>query len=149
MPIGDDIQQKEFRDSHQKAMINLMYTSTWLNERMRVFLAPTDLTPQQFNVLRILRGAQPEPLSTLQIRERMIDKMSDTSRIVDRLVKKGFVEKSTCKQDKRLVDIFISQQGLNLLKTMDEQELQFPSHLSALSPEEAEHLSFLLDKIRD
>ena len=84
MGIEKDINQQKFRNEFQKASINLIYTFNWVSEKMKVFFENQDITSQQFNILRILRGAH-KPLSTLQIRERMLDKMSDTSRIVDRL----------------------------------------------------------------
>lgn len=108
-----------------------------------------DLTKQQFNVLRILRGSYPDPLSTLQIRERMLDKMSDTSRIVDRLVKKEYLSKQTCPNDKRLVDVVINEAGLEKLKSIDAKEHLIEESLQNLSETEAETLSILLDKLRD
>jgi DNA-binding MarR family transcriptional regulator len=93
MGIDKDIKQAKFRNEYQKASINLIYTFGWLNTKTKEFLAAEDITPQQFNILRILRGSYPQPLSTLQIRERMLDKMSDSSRIVDRLIDKGLVKK--------------------------------------------------------
>src|SRR3954471_18580665 len=104
MGIEKDIHQKKFRNAYQKSVINLIYTYNWMNEKSKAILDRGDITAQQFNILRILRGAG-EPLSTLQIRQRMLDKMSDTSRIVDRMVKKGLVKKGICKSDKRLVDV--------------------------------------------
>ena len=149
MGISEEIQQPKFSSEQQKAAINLIYTSNWLNEKMRCYLSSEDLTPQQFNVLRILRGSLPEPLSTLQIRERMLDKMSDTSRIVDRLIKKGLVQKRTCKMDKRLVDIVISEEGLALLKRLDATSDKLNNHMQGLTDEEATILSDLLDKARE
>lgn len=149
MGISEEIQQTKFSSEQQKAAINLIYTSNWLNEKMRSYLSSEDLTPQQFNVLRILRGSLPEPLSTLQIRERMLDKMSDTSRIVDRLIKKGLVQKRTCKMDKRLVDIVISEEGLALLKRLDATSDKLNNHMQGLTDEEATILSDLLDKARE
>lgn len=149
MGISEDIKQEKFINNHQKAAINLLYTSNWLSEKVRGFLCGEDLTPQQFNVLRILRGSHPQPLSTLQIRERMLDKMSDTSRIVDRLIKKDLVQKNTCEADKRLVDINITDCGLELLSKLDKESNQLHGQLRALNDEEAETLSDLLDKIRD
>ncbi|HEY0039943.1 MAG TPA: MarR family transcriptional regulator, partial [Flavisolibacter sp.] len=96
-------------------MINLLFTYGWAIEKIKDFVAKEDITHQQYNILRILRGAHPKPLSTLQIRERMLDKMSDTSRIVDRLVLKDLVEKRTCSKDKRLVDVTITEKGQALL----------------------------------
>lgn len=149
MSISEEIKQSKFTSERQKAAINLIYTSNWLSEKLRTFLCNDDLTPQQFNVLRILRGSHPEPLSTLQIRERMLDKMSDTSRIVDRLVKKDLVKKRTCKADKRLVDIVITECGLNLLAKLDGNSDQIDNHFHGISEQEAEILSNLLDKVRD
>jgi DNA-binding MarR family transcriptional regulator len=111
-------------------------------------LQEEDITHQQYNILRILRGSK-KPLSTLQIRERMLDKMSDTSRIVERLVKKNLVEKKVCDTDKRLVDVSISQNGLDVLKRLDEKNGELDAILDNLSPKEAEVLSDLLDKMRD
>src|SRR6476619_8184088 len=118
MSIEKDISQRKFATEYQKAMVNLIYTHNWLMERMKLFFEKADLTQQQFNILRILRGAG-QPLSTLQIRQRMLDKMSDTSRIVDRLIKKGLVKKVVCKSDKRLVDVTIAEKGKKLLASMD------------------------------
>ena len=95
MGIEKDISQAKFSNEYQKATINLIYTFNWMNEQIKNMLDQYDITPQQFNILRILRGAG-KPLSTLQIRQRMLDKMSDTSRIVDRLIKKGLVKKVVC-----------------------------------------------------
>src|SRR3982750_3568921 len=119
MSIDQDILQSKFRNEHQKAIVNLLYTYNWVTEKSKEFFATEDITPQQFNILRILRGSFPDPLSTLQIRERMLDKMSDTSRIVDRLIAKGLVKKGTCKADRRLVDITITDKGKKLLEKID------------------------------
>src|SRR5580692_11323667 len=113
MTIENEIKQPKFRNEHQKAAINLIYTYNWANEQMKKILDRYDITSQQFNILRILRGAH-GPLSTLQIRERMLDKMSDSSRIVDRLIKKGLVKKNICKTDRRLVDVIITKKGKKL-----------------------------------
>ncbi|MFL9482047.1 MarR family winged helix-turn-helix transcriptional regulator [Chitinophagaceae bacterium LWZ2-11] len=149
MGIGKDIQQNKFRNEYQKAAINLIFSSGFLQERIKDFLEPFDITEQQFNILRILRGNNCCPLSTLQIRERMLDKMSDTSRMVDRLIKKELVEKKPCSADKRLVDVTISTKGLELLATIDEKEEEFDSFLNNLTLEEAHTLNNLLDKMRE
>lgn len=148
MGIQEDIKQSKFRNAYQKAFINIIYTNNWLQQRVRDILKNEDLTNQQFNVLRILRGAYPDPISTLQIRNRMLDKMSDSSRIVDRLVKKGLAEKKPCADDKRLVDVIITDQGLQTLANIDEKESHIDDSLGSLSVEEAEELSRLLDKVR-
>lgn len=146
--IKEEIKQSQFRSAYQMAFINILYTNNWLEEKVRDMLKGEELTKQQFNVLRILRGSHPEPLSTLQIRERMLDKMSDSSRIVDRLVKKDFVAKRICPSDKRLVDVSISEAGLQKLEEIDKKEMMIDESLAGISPEEAETLSMLLDKLR-
>ena len=148
MGLEKEINQNRFRNEWQKAMINLIYTHNWMTERFKSVLDRFDLTAQQFNILRILRGAA-EPLSTLQIRERMLDKMSDTSRIVDRLILKNLVKKSTCNHDKRLVDVVITDSGRALLDKIDELNNEIDSIISGLSPEEAAELNRLLDKLRE
>jgi DNA-binding MarR family transcriptional regulator len=147
MSLESDIQQTRFRNEYQKTVINLIYTYNWVSEQNKKFFEREDITSQQFNILRILRGAG-KPLSTLQIRQRMLDKMSDTSRIVDRLVKKGLVKKVVCKSDRRLVDVSISDTGLELLEKLDLTSDEMDSVINKLSKEEAETLNELLDKIR-
>ena len=99
MGIENDINQRKFRSEYQKAIVNLIYTYNWTTERLKNIFDKEEVTMQQFNILRILRGSE-KPLSTLQIRERMLDKMSDTSRSVDRLVIKGLVKKEVCASDR-------------------------------------------------
>jgi DNA-binding MarR family transcriptional regulator len=147
MGIEKDIQQQSFRNEYQKAAVNIIFSAGWLNERIKSLLETEDITSQQYNILRILRGSK-TPLSTLQIRERMLDKMSDTSRIVERLQKKGLVEKKVCPADKRLVDIVISKKGLSLLEKLDRRNSELDDLLKSLTPEEAKILNGLLDKMR-
>ena len=148
MGIDKDIQQATFRNVYQKASINLIYTVGWMRDKTRAIFEEEDITPQQFNILRILRGSFPKPLSTLQIRERMLEKMSDTSRIVDRLIAKGLVKKITCKNDRRLVDVIISDKGKKLLEKLDLRQQEMDGVLGNLSENDANILSDLLDKIR-
>ena len=148
MSLENDIQQSKFRNEYQKAVINLIYTFNWLSEKNKQFFEKADITSQQFNILRILRGAG-VPLSTLQIRQRMLDKMSDTSRIVDRLVKKDLVKKVICKTDRRLVDVTISEKGLSLLKELDGYNDELDSIVGNISEGEAKTLNELLDKMRN
>jgi DNA-binding MarR family transcriptional regulator len=147
MGIEKDIQQESFRNEFQKMGINLMYTANWLNERIGRFLMQEDITQQQYNILRILRGSE-VPLSTLQIRERMLDKMSDTSRIVDRLIVKELVEKAACKFDKRLVDITLTEKGLQLVNRLDQYNDQIDAILKGVTESEAKTINQILDKLR-
>lgn len=149
MGIQEDIKQKRaFRNEHQKAVVNILFTYGWLQEKIRLSMEPFDITMQQYNVLRILRGSHPDPISTQEIRRRMLDKMSDVSRIVDRLIIKKLVEKRVCDTDKRLVDVTISDAGLTLLSKMEVYEQQMDSIIEAISEHEAADLNRLLDKMR-
>ncbi len=148
MSIDKEINQKYFSNEFQKSTINLIYTYNWINEKMKEILDKFQITSQQFNILRILRGAG-EPLSTLQIRQRMLDKMSDTSRIVDRMIIKGLVKKVVRITDKRLVDVTLAEKGERLLEKMDEFQDEMDCILKNLSEEEARTLNRLLDKIRN
>ncbi len=148
MSIEKDINSNKFRNGYHKALINIVFTSNWVMERNKGFFERADITPQQFNILRILRGAN-APLSTLQIRQRMLDKMSDTSRIVDRLIKKELVQKVVCTHDKRLVDVTITQKGLELLSHLDQYNDEIESALKGLNEAEIDQLNQLLDKIRE
>lgn len=148
MGIEKDIQQQAFRNEYQKATVNIFYSANWLQEKIRIFFDAEDITPQQYNILRILRGSK-QPLSTLQIRERMLDKMSDTSRIVERLLKKGLVEKKICPSDKRMVDVVISRKGAALLEKLDRRNDEMDNLIRRLSIEEAKTLNILLDKMRN
>jgi MarR family transcriptional regulator, 2-MHQ and catechol-resistance regulon repressor len=149
MGIQQDIKQSKFRNEHQKATINILYTSSWLTEQMRSFLEEYDLTHQQYNVMRILRGSFPEPISTLEIRNRMLDKMSDASRIVDRLVAKGLAEKRGCQIDKRKVDVLISEKGKKLMKEMDAKTNEMDEIAANITEAEAKTLNKILDKLRE
>jgi len=148
MTLEKEINQRKFRNEHQKSAINIIYTYNWLTEKINKIFDEWGITSQQFNILRILRGAG-KPLSTLQIRQRMLDKMSDTSRIVDRLVIKGLVKKATCKTDRRLVDVTITERGRKLLEKIDAYDEQMDGILMNLTEAEAKTLNELLDKVRN
>lgn len=150
MGLEEDIKQdKGFKNERQKAILNIIYTEGWLRNRLAETLKPHDLTSQQYNVLRILRGSKPKPLSTSCIRSRMIDKMSDASRIVDRLDKKKLVRKKACATDKRLVDVFITKEGLKLLEKIDGPVDDMHKMFDTITVEEAETLNRILDKLRN
>ena len=148
MSINTDIRQKTFTSPRQKALINILYTYGWTLKKLKKIFFAYGLTHQQFNILRILRGSHPKPLSTLQIRGRMLDKMSDTSRIVDRLIIKGLVQKTTSLNDKRFVDVTITEEGQALLHQIDHETDIVLTAMGNVSEEEAAELSYLLDKVR-
>lgn len=148
MRIDDEIQSTNFEDNYHKAVININYTQGWLSNTFRCKFEKFNLTEQQFNILRILRGQYPKPATVNLLKERMIDKMSDTSRIVDRLVQKGLVSRCTNNQDRRAVDIRISEQGLDVLATMDSEFKTSDVLKKNITEAEASLLSDLLDKLR-
>jgi DNA-binding MarR family transcriptional regulator len=148
MTLEKDLNQTKFRNEHQKVTVNIIFTNNWIMERINRIFDAEGITSQQYNILRILRGAG-EPLSTSQIRQRMLDKMSDSSRIVDRLILKGMVKKNEHKIDKRLVDIIITGRGMRLLEKIDAYNAKVDNIMMNLSQAEAKKLNQLLDKIRD
>ena len=148
MRIDKEIKQATFRNNQNKAMVNIMFTHAWMVDHIKSFVKSENITPQQYNILRILRGAG-EPLSTLQLRERMLDKMSDTSRIVERMVSKNLVQKAVSEKDKRMVDVIITPQGSELLENLDRRNEELDAVVNHLSDEELETLNNLLDKLRN
>jgi len=148
MRIDDEIQSSKFENNYQKAVINISYTYSWVNNQTRSLFEKQNITIQQFNILRILRGQYPNPATVNLLKERMVDKMSDASRIVDRLVQKGLVSRCTNTKDRRAVDIRISEEGLKILAIMDDEFKIKDLLRDNLTEEEAGQLSDLLDKLR-
>lgn len=149
MSIEKDIkQQKPFKSPYQKLVVNILFTNNWMNSDHMNILKPYDLTAQQYNVLRILRGQYPNPITVNGIIERMLDKMSNASRLVDKLLTKEFASRCDNKDDRRACDVRITQKGLDVLKEIDVLQENWETSFSSLTPEEAESLSNLLDKLR-
>ena len=144
MELEKEINQKKFRSESHKLMVNIIYTFNWLNGQQADFLKPYKITYQQFNVLRILRGQQMQPASIKLIRERMLDKMSDASRIVEKLRMKNLVERHICEHDRRSCQVFITQKGMDLLTEIDKNETQQTDSMIALSENEKQQLNLLL-----
>jgi DNA-binding MarR family transcriptional regulator len=149
MSLEKDIQQKEFRSESQKAILNILYTCYFVQDQMNSLFKKYDITRQQYNVLRILRGQYPGHASVNLIRDRMLDKMSDASRIVERLRLKELVTRKSAERDKRAVEVTITEAGLRLLEEMQQAVDEFESLLDNLSDEETRQLNGLLDKIRE
>ncbi len=148
MKIEEEIKQTKFRNVHHKLAINLLYTAAWLEDQNKNFFKEFGITNQQFNILRILRGQHPSKISGAEIKSRMIDKNSDVSRLLDRLIAKELVIKSQCPNDKRAADVVITDQGLKILKKIDAKMDQTDLSILQLTNEEATQLSNLLDKSR-
>lgn len=148
MSLEDDIQQRSFRSIQHKSTVNLLYTISWLNSQLSPYFKDSGITSQQYNVLRILRGQNGKPCSLKVIKERMLDRMSDASRIVDKLVVKGLVSRATCDEDRRSVDLTISEKGLELLKQLDFVDDAGVEVFKNLNEAELQSLNELLDKLR-
>ncbi|HEX9739127.1 MAG TPA: MarR family transcriptional regulator, partial [Ignavibacteriaceae bacterium] len=131
-----------------KSAVNVIYTFNWLYEKHMELLKPFGLTIQQFNILRILRGQHPKPANVKLLKERMMDKMSDASRLVEKLRAKGLVDRRICDKDRRNVDVLITEDGLKLLENIDEHETEFDKLTANLSNDEMDQLNSLLDKMR-
>lgn len=146
MKIGDAISAK-FASPQMKAVVNIRYTSNFLSAKQNQFMAEFDLTMPQFNILRILRGAK-EAISVNAVKERMVEKSPNTTRLMDKLIDKGFMARKRCKDDRRVVFVKITQKGLDLLSEIDKGIKDNNIFSVNLSDQEAEQLSDLLDKLR-
>jgi DNA-binding MarR family transcriptional regulator len=150
MSLETEIKQTRFQSEHQKAAINVLLTGNWLYNQNALFLKQHGLTPEQFNVLRILRGNHPKPMMLLEITERMIDKSSNCTRLVEKLRQKGWVKREICATNRRQVDIYITPKGLAVLAKIDAAVSQNPLQQlqTRLTKTEASELNKILDKIR-
>ncbi|WP_299103970.1 MarR family transcriptional regulator [uncultured Tenacibaculum sp.] len=142
--ISKDI-NSTFPNNRVKAFINIKYTANWISSRENEFFKPYGISPQQYNILRILRGAN-EPTKVQIIKDRMIERAPNATRLMDKLCDKKLIARIRCEHDRRVVFINITNQGLELLKTIDEN-IDF-DFIHNLTEEEATQLSNLLDKIR-
>ena len=146
--IEESIKQtKPFTNIYEKMAVNIMFTNNWVNTHLKKFFGNYELTTKQYNILRILKGAG-KPVTTAFIRERLLDRMSDVSRIVDRMNDKGLVAKSTCSSDKRLVDVALTTHSQELLKEINNNMVALYKNYQGLSEKEALQLNELLDKLR-
>jgi DNA-binding MarR family transcriptional regulator len=149
MGISEDIQQNDFTGVYQKSLINLIYTSNHIIYKANLFFKKYGLTRQQYNVLRILNSHQDSGASVNLIKNRMLDKMSDASRIVERLRVKGLVERQQDQEDRRAVTVLITKKGMSLLGKMEDSVNVLEEDFRKLSAEEADTLNELLDRLRD
>ena len=148
MKLEDEIAQKKFKSEYQKAAINITHTYNWMSKLIDDYFVENDLTPQQYNVMRILRGQHPKTSNLKLIKERMLDRMSDVSRIIDKLYQKGYVMRVQSLSDRRNVDLTITDKGLKTLKNLDFIDNEFKKILSNLNEKEIVQLNNLLDKLR-
>ncbi len=149
MSLENDIQQKTFRSEYHKAILNILFTHNYLINTVNDFFKDYSITRQQYNVMRIVRGQTSRTASIQLIRDRMLDKMSDASRIVERLRIKNLVSREVSPDDKRTVQITITEDGIKLLESIELRIEETEAALRKLSIAEVEQLNMLLDKMRE
>lgn len=147
MKIEKEIESK-FRNESHKSMVNLLYTGLVVQSFMNDYFKKQAISQQQYNVLRILRGQYPEAVNIGLIKERMLDKNSDASRIIDRLKSKKLVSRKECKTDRRQKDVLITQKGLDLLAELDKFDMEFDKVFESFDEKELKKLNKTLDKVR-
>jgi DNA-binding MarR family transcriptional regulator len=148
MRLEKEIEQQKFKNEFNKAIINIIYTSGWLNSIITQRLKPFGISTQQFNILRILRGQHPEPATIQLIQQRMLDKMSNVSRLVEKLRVKKMLDRKTCPEDRRAMNVLITEIGLELLNEIEETDHSWDQNFNKLSDSDLEKLNKLLDGFR-
>ena len=148
MRLEEAIKQSEFKDSYNKAIVNLLYTQSYIVTRQSSLFKPFGISPEQYNVLRILKGQKGKPITVSSIQERMLNKMSNASRLVEKLKQKGMILREECPTDRRQVDILITEKGMDVLNQLHNQMYELNRSLVQLNEEEVDQLNFLLDKLR-
>ena len=148
MKIEEEIHQLRFRNEFHKLAVNIIFTHGWLMNKQAGLFGKYEITGNQFNILRILRGQYPSPSSINLLKERMLDKMSDVSRLVERLRLKGLIKREYSRGDRRMVDVSITDKGMKLLEEMDKLNQAYDNFFENLNDKEAVKLNSLLDKLR-
>ncbi len=149
MGISEDLKQSTFHSEESKAIVNIIFTGNWMMQKQHELLKPFGLTAQQYNVLRILRGQHGNPMTVLAITERMMDKMSNASRLVDKLLDKKLVLRRECPQDRRAVDIIILPSGIALLEEIDVVQQEWQKNFQKIDPKKLQMLNEILDEFRN
>jgi DNA-binding MarR family transcriptional regulator len=148
MSLEQEIKQEKFGNEFEKMAINILFTASWIYNLNASRLKPLGISPEQFNVLRILRGSHPKPLMLVDITCRMIDKSSNATRLVEKLRQKGLVKREICEHNRRQVDISITDKGLGILKQIDAESESWLGTLKGVAKGEAQELNRILDKLR-
>lgn len=148
MELEKEIQQAKFQSEFQKLMLNIIYTSSWINLKNTQRLKKFDISPQQYNILRILRGQHPKHATVTLLTERMLDKSSNASRLVEKLRQKQLLDRCVCPDDRRAVNVRITEKGLELLKKIEPTEEAIREEMSRISEEEARLVNQALDQLR-
>ncbi len=148
MKIEEELKQDKFTSAIHKAIVNIMFTDGWLSNHLRDVFKNHNLTPQQYNVLRILRGKYPEALNPSDIKSVMLDKNPDLTRLCDRLLTRKLIDRCIDGDNRRKMNIRITEDGLNMLNLIDPIMVEFNNKVTSITQDEAEILSNLLDKLR-
>jgi DNA-binding MarR family transcriptional regulator len=148
MPLEQDIQQEKFNNEFEKMAVNILYTSSWIYNLNASRFKAFGITPEQFNVLRILRGSHPKALRLADITCRMIDKSSNATRLVEKLRKKDLLKREICPNNRRQVDISITAKGIEVLRQIDREQVAWLESFKRVNKSEAQELNRLLDKLR-
>ena len=149
MNILEAIKQESFDSSFEKAVVNLLYTHNWYRDKYQDIYKEANLKSQHYNVLRILKGSKPKSISPSEIKEVMLDKSPDLTRLLDKLVEKGLVDRNLCPENRRKMDVLITKEGENMVKQIAKKQMEIQKEqLQHFTEEEAEQLSNLLDKFR-
>lgn len=148
MSLEEDIKQRKFNNEYEKAAVNVLFSASWLHHIDTARFKPYNITAEQYNVLRILRGSHPEKLMLSEITSRMIDKSSNCTRLVEKLRQKNLVKREICADNRRQVEISITDKGLTILKKIDAQGSEWLSTLKNITKAEAQELNRILDKLR-
>jgi DNA-binding MarR family transcriptional regulator len=149
MTLNEELKQENFSSEQQRLIINVMFTGNFLNAESNRMFKNYDISNQQFNVLRILRGQKGKAITVKDIESRMLDKSSNVSRLIDKLLKKSYVKRMACCGDRRRVDVYISEKGLDFLASLDDQVTQIEQkYVELIDENQAKLMNELLDKLR-
>lgn len=149
MSLEKEIQQERFTNEYEKVAVNILFTASWLHNLNATRLKSYGLTPEQYNVLRILRGSHLKTMKLSDISCRMIDKNSNATRLVEKLRIKGLLKRERCENNRRQVDVYITDKGLAILKTVDRDESSWLGRLKNINRSEAVEINRILDKLRE
>jgi DNA-binding MarR family transcriptional regulator len=150
MKLEDELKMQQFTDNFQRAYLNIIFTANWMEANMQQQLKQYNLTAPQFNVLRILRGQKGKPMSAFAIQERMIHRTSNVTRILEKLVEKNLVTRDSSPNNRRMIDVKLTEEGLNLINSTDEMARSAQADMAkAMSAEEAGKLADWLDQLRE
>lgn len=150
MKLEEELRMKKFANAKHRAGLNVVFTGAWMSENFNRLLKPFGISEQQYNVLRILRGQKGKPANLFTIQERMIHRMSNATRLVEKLRLKGFVERQVCEENRRKIEVTITKNGLDLIDRVEPLVLKNNRDVfGKFTKKEAEMLADLLDKMRD